>query len=304
MRTSSLLASTDRVTANRHAPVVPIQAPDVLPSAPPGPFLKWAGGKGKLLAQLRPLLPAGMAHRRHLEPFVGGGAMFFGLQPARAYLSDVNEALIETYRAVAEDVEGLIAELTRLSHRTAANDYYDLRERYNKGTVRSKTRKAAMFIYLNKTCFNGLHRVNRRGEFNVPYGRYAKPRIVNPDALRAASYALRDVEIRCDSYESLLRTARPGDFVYFDPPYAPVSQTASFTSYAQGGFGDADQTRLRDVFRALDRRGCKLMLSNSDVPLIRELYADYRQDRVAAARAINCDAAKRGKISELVVRNY
>jgi DNA adenine methylase len=161
-----------------------------------------------------------------------------------------------------------------------------------------------MFIYLNKTCFNGLHRVNRKGEFNVPVGSYKNPKILNEEGLYAASHALQNANLRCTGFESLLENAKPGDFVYFDPPYEPVSETASFTSYAQGGFSREDQIRLRDVYRALDRRGCKLMLSNSDVPFIRELYQHFRIDTVAAPRAINCNARKRGKVSEVVVRNY
>jgi DNA adenine methylase len=146
--------------------------------------------------------------------------------------------------------------------------------------------------------------VNRKGEFNVPAGRYKNPRILDEDVLRAASHALGRVELRNTGFESLLEAARPGDFVYFDPPYAPVSATASFTSYAQDGFGEREQTRLRDVFRVLDRRGCKLMLSNSDVPFIRDLYRAFHIDTIAAPRAINCNAERRGLVSEVVVRNY
>ena len=161
-----------------------------------------------------------------------------------------------------------------------------------------------MYKRQNKTCFNGLHRVNRKGEFNVPVGSYKNPRILNESALRAASAALEAAHLECTSFESLLQNAKPGDFVYFDPPYEPVSQTASFTSYARDGFCQEDQTRLRDVYKELHRRGCKLMLSNSDVPFIRKLYKDFRIDTVAAPRAINCNAKKRGKVSEVVVRNY
>ena len=163
---------------------------------------------------------------------------------------------------------------------------------------------APMFVYLNKTCFNGLHRVNRKGEFNVPVGSYKNPRILDENGLRAASGALQHAQLRCASFEALLETAKPGDFVYFDPPYEPVSETASFTSYARDGFSRKHQRRLRDVYAALDRRGCKLMLSNSDVPFIRDLYRAFHIDTVAAPRAINCNGGKRGKVSEVVVRNY
>jgi len=277
------------------------------PVREPSPFIKWVGGKGKLLSQLVPLLPSGVERMRHVEPFSGGAAMFFARRPERAVLADFNPSLVDTYLAVRDEVESVIGELEGLSMQHASGSYYGVRDRYN-GSPRSahtRSARAAMFIYLNKTCFNGLHRVNRRGEFNVPEGRYKNPRILDEAGLRAASRALKSAEIKHAGFEALLEYARPGDFVYLDPPYEPVSQTASFTAYAAGdGFSRADQTRLRDVVAELDRRGCKLMLSNSDVPFIRELYGKFRIDVVAAARAINCDGRGRGLVSEVVVRNY
>ncbi len=276
----------------------------------PSPFIKWVGGKGKLLTQLLPLLPSGVERMRHVEPFSGGAAMFFARRPERAVLRDFNHSLVDTYLSVRDDVDGVIAELELLQMSHAAGSYYGVRERYNlarRGGTKSQPRneRAAMFIYLNKTCFNGLHRVNRRGEFNVPEGRYKNPRILDEAGLRAASRALASADIKQAGFEELLDYVRPGDFVYLDPPYEPVSETASFTAYAAGdGFSRADQTRLRDVVAELDRRGAKIMLSNSDVPFIRELYAKFRIDVVAAARAINCDARGRGLVSEVVVRNY
>jgi len=268
------------------------------------PFVKWAGGKGRLLSQLRPLLPSGVERMRHVEPFVGGGALFFARRPARALLTDINPALVATYNAIRDDVDAVIAALRGLADGHSKASYYQIRERYNEGRRAPVPKRAAMFIYLNKTCFNGLHRVNRKGEFNVPVGSYKNPRILNEDALRVASQALAGAQLRCSPFDALLENAKPGDFIYFDPPYEPVSDTASFTSYARDGFSRQDQTRLRDVYQALDRRGCKLMLSNSDVPFIRELYRNFSVDTVAAPRAINCDAKKRGKVSEVVVRNY
>ena len=268
------------------------------------PFVKWVGGKGRLLSQLRPLLPSGVEHMRHVEPFVGGGALFFSRRPGRALLTDINPTLVAAYSAIRDDVEGVIAALGRLAGRHSKETYYQVRERYNRGRRVSASKRAAMFIYLNKTCFNGLHRVNRKGQFNVPVGSYKNPRILNEDGLRAASHALKDAQLECAPFDALIENAKPGDFVYFDPPYEPVSQTASFTSYARDGFSREDQTRLRDVYKALNRRGCNLMLSNSDVPFIRDLYSDFDIDTVAAPRAINCDATKRGKVSEVVVRNY
>jgi DNA adenine methylase len=219
-------------------------------------------------------------------------------------LTDINPALVGTYVAIRDDVSGVIDALRDLAARHSKERYYAVRDRYNRGPRITTAKRAAMFIYLNKTCFNGLHRVNRKGEFNVPVGSYKKPRILNEDGLKAASALLQGAQLRCAPFEALLEDAKPGDFIYFDPPYEPVSETASFTSYASDGFGREDQTRLRDVYKALDRRGCKLMLSNSDVPFIRELYADFRIDTVAAPRAINCNASKRGRVSEVVVRNY
>ena len=268
------------------------------------PFVKWVGGKGRLLSQLRPLLPPGVERMRHVEPFVGGGALFFSRRPRRALLTDINPSLVAAYTAIRDDVEAVIGGLRRLARRHSKESYYQVRERYNQSRRVSTSTRAAMFIYLNKTCFNGLHRVNRKGAFNVPVGAYKNPRILNENGLQAASLALQGADLRCASFDALLKNAKPGDFVYFDPPYEPVSQTASFTSYARDGFSRDDQTRLRDVYKALDRRGCKLMLSNSDVPLTRELYRDFEVDTVAAPRAINCDARKRGKVSEIVVRNY
>jgi DNA adenine methylase len=268
------------------------------------PFVKWAGGKGRLLSQLRPLLPKGGEHMRHVEPFVGGGALFFSRRPERALLTDINPALVATYAAIRDDVPGVIEALRRLAHRHSKESYYQVRERYNQSRRASTSKRAAMFIYLNKTCFNGLHRVNRKGEFNVPAGSYKKPRILHEDGLHTASRALQGAHLKCASFDALLEDAKPGDFIYFDPPYEPVSQTASFTSYACDGFSQADQTRLRDVYEALDRRGCKLMLSNSDVRFIRKLYGGFNITTVAAPRAINCNDKKRGKVSEVVVRNY
>lgn len=268
------------------------------------PFVKWVGGKGRLLSQLRPLLPLGVEHMRHVEPFVGGGALFFSRRPGRALLTDINPTLVATYAAIRDDVQSVIAALRGLAGRHSKESYYQVRERYNEGGRVSASKRAAMFIYLNKTCFNGLHRVNRRGEFNVPVGAYKNPRILNEEGLLAASEALHDARLECAPFDALLENAKPGDFVYFDPPYEPVSQTANFTAYARDGFSQEDQTRLRDVYNALDRRGCKLMLSNSDVPFIRELYKAFDITTVAAPRAINCDAKKRGKVSEIIARNY
>ncbi|MBW2461106.1 MAG: DNA adenine methylase [Deltaproteobacteria bacterium] len=281
------------------SPIIPQQAP----TRAPAPIVKWVGGKGRILRQLEPLLPSGVEMMRHVEPFFGGGALFFRRQPLRALVSDINPELINVYEWVRDAPAALVPHLQALAEGHNQESYYEVRTRYNQPGMKSAER-AATFIYLNKTCFNGLHRVNRRGEFNVPAGRYKNPKILDPEGLLAASAALSQAEIRQQGFEGLLESARPGDFVYFDPPYAPVSDTANFTGYAKNGFGTDMQVKLRDVFRVLDRRGCRLMLSNSDVPLIRELYRGFTIDTVAAPRAINCNAKRRGKVSEVVVRNY
>lgn len=305
---SASVAAPSRVSARalRAAPIIGLEKP-LAPETGAAPIIKWVGGKSRLLGQLLPMLPKGAELMRHVEPFIGGGAMFFARAPERALLCDVNPALINVYESVRDQVDDVIRELQLLAAAHDADDsraYYAVRERYNRSRSMSSPQRAAAFVYLNKTCFNGLHRVNRRGEFNVPAGRYKNPRILDAGLLRSASRALARAELRLGGFEHLLSSARPGDFIYFDPPYEPVSTTASFTAYAQDGFRREDQMRLRDVFAALDKRGCKLMLSNSDVPFIRDLYKAFRLDTVMAPRAINSDATKRGCVSELLVRNY
>lgn len=268
------------------------------------PFLKWVGGKRKLLPTLLPLLPVGVERMRHVEPFLGGGAMFFSRAPRGAALSDVNSDLIETYRAVRDLPDVVLGRLRVLARDHDEATYYAVRGAFNARSEESGPWRAAQFIYLNKTCFNGLFRVNRKGEFNVPAGKYTNPAIADADALLVASACLRGVSLRCAPFEVALRDVGEGDFVYLDPPYAPVSDTSNFTSYTQGGFAGVDQVRLAAMFRFLDRRGAKVMLSNSDVPLTRKLYSGYTVDVIQAARSINSDASKRGAVNELVVRNY
>ncbi len=265
--------------------------------------MKWAGGKGRLIPQLALLLPRDVEQRRHVEPFFGGGALYFSRRPAEALLMDINGGLVRTYATVRDDVHGVVRALGKLARAHTEPHYYEARERYNRGRLQDVSH-AAHFIYLNKTCFNGLHRVNKKGQFNVPFGKYKNPGILNPETLLAASHLLRGAELVHGPFEGLLGRARAGDFVYLDPPYAPVSATANFTSYTQEGFGPRDQEHLRDVFAELDRRGCKLMLSNSNAPLIHDLYKGYQFDQVAALRAINCNARNRGHVTEVVVRNY
>ena len=273
------------------------------------PFVKWAGGKTQLLSQLDKHLPATFG--RYFEPFLGGGAVFFHLLSSRgpfeAHLSDVNCDLITAYRAVKEGVDELIAALRRHESRFGQERgryYYELRDLVPAGAVN----RAARFIMLNKTCFNGLYRVNKSGKFNVPLGRYDNPRICDEQALRQAGAALRMCRARLydKHYSDVLSRAKEGDLVYMDPPYSPASTTAKFTQYTNGGFGDDDQAELCSVFEELTARGCKVILSNSDTPFIRKLYWRHMRQavHVEAARAINCNAAKRKGHTELLIRNF
>lgn len=297
LRSANLALGRRPATARR--PIAP-----ALPGVAASPFVKWVGGKGRLLQTLHSRLPPGAELMRHVEPFAGGGALFFSRRPGRALLNDANVALMDTYRAVRDEVEAVIDELQTLAEHHNTARYYEVRQQYNATDSLAPTQRAAMFIYLNKTCFNGLHRVNRRGLFNVPAGRYERPRILDATTLRAASQALGDVELRAEGFDGLLKWGRPGDFVYFDPPYEPLSRTANFTHYTGDGFDQQDQIRLRDIFAALDKRRCALMLSNSDTPFIRELYARWNIDTVEAPRAINCNGQGRGRVAELLIRNY
>jgi len=270
------------------------------------PVIKWAGGKTQLLAQFEALYPSPREIRRYVEPFVGSAAVFFrvqeSLKPARALLLDSNEDLIALYEALRDDVDGLVKQLRALRSRHSHEHYYKLRAQ-QPGRL-ATTRRAARLIYLNKTCYNGLYRVNSRGEFNVPIGRYSNPLILDEPNLRAASRALKGVRLRVADFRQAPRYARRGDFFYFDPPYQPLSKTSSFTSYTNGAFRERDQIDLAEVFEKLDAKGCLVMLSNSDTPFVRELYARYGVEKVYARRAINSRADRRGTITEVVVRNY
>lgn len=266
------------------------------------PVLKWAGGKSRLLGELLRGIPSsfGVYH----EPFAGGGALFFELarqgRLTSAYLSDVNQPLIDVYLALRDCVDDVIRLLKLHRHEKAY--YYQIRALQPAGL--SLPERAARTIYLNRTCYNGLYRENRAGQFNVPFGRYKNPTICDEPNLRAASRALQGVSLSCRHFASVLQLAQPGDFVYFDPPYHPLSATSCFTSYDRNGFGTDDQVELRDVFAELARRSVKAMVSNSDTPFIWQLYERYRISRVFTSRAINSKAGRRGKVAELIVHNY
>jgi DNA adenine methylase len=262
------------------------------------PFLKWAGGKRQLLPRLLELAPRTFGH--YFEPFLGGGALFFALRPARATLSDLNVRLIRTYKGVRDNVDAVIRLLSSYPpHLTRF--YYSMRR--VDIDVRGDTEVAAWFIYMNKTAYNGLYRVNRRNQFNVPFGRYKNPTICDEPTLRACSSALAGTELRAEDFEVAVARAKRGDFVYFDPPYVPLSATSSFTSYTWQGFSARQHRRLRDVALRLKRRGVSVLLSNSSTPLVRDLYSDgFELIEVSATRMINSKATERGAVTELIIR--
>ncbi len=278
----------------------------------PKPFVKWVGGKRQLLEQFKSmnLYPPEMFDPktgRYFESFVGGGAVFFDLLPEKAFLSDLNNELVITYNIIKNDVESLIKSLKK--HQNTKE--YFLKIRAKDISKLSGIEVASRFIYLNRTCFNGLYRVNSHGGFNVPFAGNKNPLICDGINLRKISKALKYVIIKHEDYKNVLNRAKKGDFVYFDPPYYPVSKTASFTSYTKESFLEKEQIELRDIFVELTNRGCFVMLSNSDTPFINQIYSEIkikgkliRINKVYAGRAINSDASKRGKITEVLVTNY
>lgn len=268
------------------------------------PFLKWAGGKRQLLPEIRSYLPS--SFKTYYEPFIGGGAVLFDCQPEQAVVNDINCEIINVYRVIKDDVEGLIARLKE--HKNDEDYYYRLREldRTEQFDDLSSVEKAARIIYLNKTCFNGLFRVNTQGQFNVPFGKYKRPNIVNEDVLRAINSFLNRsrLEILNKDFEEALEGISSEDFVYFDPPYDPLSDSSSFTGYTLSGFSRDEQRRLKGLCDRLHSRGVKFLLSNSATPFIEELYKDYDIIYVKAKRNINSVGKSRGKINEVLVRNY
>ncbi len=276
----------------------PIARP--LPDAVASPVIKWVGGKSKLLPDLLSRMPERFG--RYYEPFAGGAALFFRVAPERALLADYNADLINLYTVIASDVGAVIKKLELHREQHSEAHYYDVRTRWNDREINWATAdRAATFIYLNKTCFNGLWRVNRSGAFNVPIGRYVDPPICVPDTLRAARNLLARVELKCCDYKTAVETAKRNDFLYFDPPYDPVAPTANFTSYTNQAFGPDQQRELAETARMLVARGCRVMLSNSDTPFIRSLYKGFQIDRVKCSRAINSNASKRGEVDEVIV---
>jgi DNA adenine methylase len=272
------------------------------------PFLKWAGGKARLIPQLEVHYPT--SFNDYFEPFFGGGAVFFSLKVSlSSYINDINDTLMDAYVHIRDEIEIIIPKLAKLesTYKKLSLEqrqlfYYEQRSKFN--SLKAGTQRTVLLIFLNKTCFNGLYRENNKGEFNVPFGKYTNPTICDAENLRAVSEKLKLTTITSVGYKEAVSKAKSGDFIYLDPPYEPLSTTSSFTAYHENGFTSKDQTDLRDLFIELDKRGCYVMLSNSTAPLIKELYKDYKQIEVQAARNINAKATGRGKITELVVLNY
>jgi len=274
------------------------------------PFVKWAGGKRQLLSEFKKYFPAIDSYDRYFEPFLGGGAVFFDLQPDRAVLMDINEELINTYKVIQNNIEGLIQELKKHKERNSKEYFYEIRnwDRLPNYKERTAVERAARFIYLNRTCFNGLYRVNSKGQFNVPFGQYKNPRILDEENLRNVHLLLnngKDILIENVDYKKVLEYAQEGDFIYFDPPYYPLEPT-SFTSYTKDDFGPEEHEELAAVFKELTDRGCKVALSNSSTDKVRELYSFEGVELIPlqARRNINSDVNGRGAIEELLIINY
>ena len=271
------------------------------------PFLKWAGGKRQLLPAIKEYLPKKFT--QYYEPFVGAGAVLFSLQPKKSIINDTNSELINCYQVIKDNPEELLELCQEHREKNSKQHFYSLREQDRRDDFkeRSPLEKAARIIYLNKTCFNGLFRVNSSGQFNVPYGNYSNPVIADPAVISSVSVYLnqRDVRILEGDFAQAVSTARKGAFIYFDPPYHPISDTSSFTGYSIDGFGEKEQIRLKEVCDKLTERGCQVLVSNSSAAFIQKLYSDpkYEIVEVKASRAINAVASKRGRINELLIHN-
>lgn len=269
------------------------------------PFLKWAGGKRQLLQEILPKFPN--EYDCYYEPFVGAGAVLFGAMPPKAVINDFNKDLITTYQVIKDELELLLKLLKKHQELNSPEYYYSIRA-FDRNVMEyensSSVEKAARTIYLNRTCFNGLYRVNSKGYFNVPYGKYKNPQIVDENTLRAVSAYLNSNEIiiMCGDFADSLKSATQNDFVYFDPPYH--TDTNLFTAYQAGGFGEEEQIRLRDLFADFASRGIRCLLSNSDTAFIRDIYKDFQIETVYANRMINSKPEGRGKITEVLVKNW
>ena len=268
------------------------------------PVVKWVGGKRQLLSALLPYVKK-QPYTRYIEPFIGGGALLLALLPEKAIINDYNKELINVYEVIQNDVSSLIACLMEHEKKHSKAYFYAIRSEDRKEDFKSTSPvdRAARFLYLNKTCYNGLFRVNAKGQFNVPFGQYKHPNIVNREGLIALAkyFTENQVHIYSKDYADILAMAHPGDFVYLDPPYMPLSESSSFTSYTDKGFSYKEQVRLRNECNKLRDKGISFIESNSDCKAIRELYKDYNIVTVKASRSINSKALKRGKINEVLI---
>jgi len=281
-----------------------------MPNSLVKPYLKWAGGKRQLLPEIKKYLPVKFNSYKYYEPFIGAGAVFFAKQPKRAVINDYNTQLILTYKVIRDNVNDLIEVLKLHKEKNSEDYFYEIRRKdreLNSFSRLSDVEKAARLIFLNKTCYNGLYRVNSQGLFNAPYGRYKNPAICDEPVLKAIHKYLADneVEILSGDFADAVQTADKKSFVYFDPPYHSADNT-NFTGYQADGFGKEEQTRLRNTYADLTERDVRCLLSNSDTSFIRELYSDERYEiiPVIAKRAINSDAAGRGNVNEVLIKNW
>jgi DNA adenine methylase len=270
------------------------------------PFLKWVGGKRQLMSSIVEHLPDNIKDYRYIEPFIGGGAVFFNLQPKNAIINDFNEELINVYQVIKYNLNDLIDDLKK--HKNEAEYFYLIRslDRNEEFKKLTSIQRASRVIFLNKTCFNGLYRVNNAGEFNSPFGRYKNPNIVNEPTLKAVNKFLNssNIEIKSGDYSEILKQTDKKCFVYLDPPYHPISESSNFTGYVQGGWNIFDQIDLKTACDELNEKGVKFLLSNSSADFIKDLYKDYKITIVKANRAINSNGAERGEVDEVLIRNY
>ena len=270
------------------------------------PFLKWVGGKRQIIPEILTHLPKNISSLNYCEPFIGGGALFFHLEPKKAIINDYNDELINVYKVIKNNLEELLNDLRK--HENNPEYFYQIRgiDRQPLFEELTNIQRASRVIYLNKTCFNGLYRVNSLGEFNSPFGRYVHPNIVNEPVLRAVSKYLNssDITILNGDYEKVLNAVTSDTFVYLDPPYHPISESSNFTGYVQGGWTERHQIRLKKACDDLDKKGVKFLLSNSSAPFIKELYSEYKTHSINANRSINSVGEKRGQIEELLIKNY
>ena len=273
------------------------------------PFVKWVGGKSRLVPTLLSYFPD--EFNNYYEPFVGGGALYFSINPSKAFINDLNEVLINAYINIKKRIDEVVDalkiiqnEYINLDNLDAKKEFYLTKRKLFNQLPNDDFNKTILLIFINKTCFNGMYRENSKGEYNIPFGQHDSPTICDEKNLRLVSGHLKKTTITKFSYDDAIKTAKKGDLVYFDPPYDPLNTTSSFTTYQAGGFSSKDQEKLRDVFKKLSEKGCYVMLSNSDTPMINELYKEFTINKIYASRSINSNGAKRQKVKEVLVTNY